>query len=147
MERSLKIYAYYTLLGVYAEAVVDSKEADKTKKYYRNSKKIYDRCNKLKPLFMKSFNPIDVIYLRNKITKVQDLEEKYFADGYWNSYSLVVMCLEMLVNELEYKAFEDLLKLVDGDKIRTLLETDENYKELNKVSNRYFVEIRNIIGD
>lgn len=94
-----------------------------------------------------SVAPKDGAILRAKLKEIQELEDKFFADGYWNAYSLCVMCLEHLVFELDCIELKGLLIDLEVEKTRTMLETDSLYVDLQKASYRYFAEVLKKIGE
>ena len=147
MNKHHQILAYRTILGMYAASIVeDETKTDeiKSQKWYQNAYKIYKKCKGLRKVYISSN---ETKLLRGKLDKIRDLEDKYFINNEWNPYALCIMCLEHLVNELDFIELKGLLIDLDIVSTRTMLEKSEDYKELQKVSYRYFNEITEILGD
>lgn len=146
MTKQLKILVLKSLLGMYSASIIKSDDNKnlKSEKWYQNTFRIYKKCKGMKKHLV---TPKDSAILKAKLKEIQDLEDVYFNDGYWNAYSLCVMCLEYLVFELDYVDLKGLLIDLEVEKTRTMLETDSLYVDLQKASYRYFAEVLKMIGE
>ena len=140
MTLKLKILAYRSLLSMYAASIIEEYTNESIKKewWYQNAYKVYKKSKGMKKAALKAN---DVKLLRNKLSQIRDLEEKYFSNNEWNPYALTIMCLEHLVLELDFIEFKGLLLDINTKKEIIYLEKSELYEDLQKVSYRYFNDI------
>ena len=140
MTLKLKILAYRSLLSMYAASIIEEYTNESIKKewWHQNAYKVYKKSKGMKKAPLKAN---EVKLLRNKLSQIRDLEEKYFSNNEWNPYALTIMCLEHLVLELDFIEFKGLLLDINTKKEIIYLEKSELYEDLQKVSYRYFNDI------
>lgn len=144
MTYDLKILAYRSLLGMYAATMIEDEQTkkDKDKWWYQNTYKIYKKCRGLKKVGLET---IYVNLLKHKLEQIEKLEKKYFVDDTWNLYSLCIITLEYMVNELDYVDLKNLFLDIKPLNDLALIEQNNEYKELQKHCYRYFTDVIKII--
>ena len=144
MTHDLKILAYRSLLGMYAATIIEEYKTEEIKKewWYKNAYKIYKKSKGMKKVTLKANN---VKFLRNKLKQIEDLEEKHFSSNEWNPYSLTIITLEYMVNELNFIELKNLFLDIKPLNDLALIEQSEEYKELQKNCYRYFTDVIKII--
>lgn len=144
MTHDLKILAYRSLLGMYAATIIEEYKTEEIKKewWYKNAYKIYKKSKGMKKVTLKAN---DVKLLRDKLKQIEDLEEKHFSNNEWNPYSLTIITLEYMVNELNFIELKNLFLDIKPLNDLALIEQSEEYKELQKNCYRYFTDVIKII--
>ena len=131
MTKKLQILAYRSILGMYANSIIeDATEEHKLQWWYKNAYRVYKKCKGLKKLVTTTN---ETNQLRNALKSIENLEEYHFVKGEWNPYSLIIMCLEQLVNELGFIELKSLLIDIDSRKEIDYLDRSEDYKDLQKI--------------
>lgn len=144
--KDFRVLFFRSLLGFYVISIVenDRKEETKDKKWFQNTYRLY---KKIKNGKKRVVTPQVGELLRKKLKQVEDLPDIYFEDNVWNAYSLVLLTLEHLVyilDDVEYKRYAIDFEI---DKMRSRLETDVEYKRLNRKTNKYFTAILELMGE
>ena len=144
MTHDLKILAYRSLLGMYAATIIEEYKTEEIKKewWYKNAYRIYKKSKGMKKVTLKAN---DVKLLRDKLKQIEDLEEKHFSNNEWNPYSLTIITLEYMVNELNFIELKNLFLDIKPLNDLALIEQSETYKELQKHCYRYFTDVIKII--
>lgn len=144
MTKELKILAYRSLLGMYAATIIEEYQTEENKKewWYKNAYKIYKKCKGMKKARLKTK---EANMLSDKLKQIRELEEIHFINDEWNPYSLSIITLEYMVNELNFIEFKSLLLDIKPLDDLAMLEKSEAYKELQKHCYRYFTDVIEIV--
>lgn len=136
MNKKLQILAFRSMLGVYSASIASPyNTTDNEEFWYKDNYKVYKKISRMK---QPTISKLEAIILRGKLVEVEKLEEEYFSDDVWNAYSLVLMTLDHLVSELDDINLKPLFLDIKVKDTISLIEVSPDYKELNKLTNRYF---------